>query len=293
MAEQSEVVQEPFDFGHLVPEVWEDGEGKGLRKEKISYVFISMDKATEISKCRVLFSDISDLGGRESNYLSISDEQLISLSTSTTAIDCYIELFLMQMFSGEKSRCFIQTANDGPELSFTIEMLEVQFTKYLFEMTPLEMFEWATLCKNNGVKMYKQYPRFAQFYFSQACKGLISIRPFDELKPEEGTDAVALQALFDNVYINLAACLVQESRWEDILELLKEITGRPHVVSEKAIYRRALAHFHMKQYDEAKEQLERVNYRENKEFLKLYNNVCAEWKKYQDCYANMVKKMFG
>jgi hypothetical protein len=49
----------------------------------------------------------------------------------------------------------------------------------------------------------------------------------------------------------------------------------------------------LKQYQEAKDTLERIDYKGNKDCVALHAKIVNEWKKDTDTYNSMVKKMFG
>lgn len=291
MANESESVQKLSDFEHLVKSEWIDEE-RGLRKVLIAFNYSSMDKASELSECLVEFIDVVNLCGRESEYLNEPNEKLIRIGDAATPIDCCVEIFIKQMFVGELSRCCITTKSSDC-VEFSIKLKKINSIRYFYELSPIELYHVASKYKETGVKMYKKYPKFAQNYFNLAAKLLISLKPFDTLSEsfDQEIDHESIQNLHDATYVNIAACLIKQNRYEDVIYVLKDLTER--IFNEKAIYRRALAHFHLKQYDEAKQQIERLNVKDNHEFHALYNRIVNEMREYNEMYANMVKKMFG
>lgn len=296
MADESQHVQELFDFKHLVPQEWVDDQ-RGLRKVLIEFNYTNMDKASELSECLLEIIDITNLCDRDSEYLSDPTEKWIRMGEATTPIDCYIEIFIKQMFVGELSRCCITTKREE-QIQFTLRLKQINLNGYFYELSPKELFDVASKYKEKGVKMYKKYPEFAQNYFNLSAKLLISLKPFATLNETNESDDVnqkigheLIQSLHDGVYLNIAACLIKQSRYEDALHVLRDVTERSN--NEKGIYRRALAHLNLKQYDEAKQQIERLNFKENHEFNSLYKRIVNETKEYNDRYAQMVKKMFG
>lgn len=299
MANESEHVQKLSDFKHLVSPEWTD-EKRGLRKILIEFNYTNMDKASELSKCLVEIIDVTNPSDRESEYLSAGaiTDKWIQIGDATTPIDCYIDIFIKQMFVGESSRCFITTKRDD-RIEFTIKLKEIQSNEYFYELSPKELYEVASKYKENGVKMYKKYPEFAQNYFNLSAKLLISLKPLKDTSENDlaqrdinqKVDLKLIQSLHDGVYLNIAACLIKQNRYEDVLYVLKDLTDRSN--NEKGIYRRALAHLNLKQYDEAKQQIERLNFKENHEFHNLHNRIVSEMRDYNEKYVNMVKKMFG
>lgn len=297
-------VRRTYDFNHLVANVWIDDD-LGLQKDCIAYRFITIEKPSEVSKCFVCISDVQHLGDRESVYLrrgggDNDDEQQqgfwIEIGSAETPVDRCVEEFLQQMLGGEKSRCSIRTKGGGNRIAFTIEMGDIDFGGYLYELTPTAMYAYAKRLKDNGVKMFKKWPKFAQHNFNRAFKCLHTLMPF-ERSPDEATNEFIsgddLQQLYDNTLSNIAACLLLDNRYEDVLDALTELNDKHEVRVEKAVYRRATAHYHLKQYEEAKVQIERLDYRGTREFAVLHEKIMAEWKKYNEQYASMVKKMFG
>lgn len=314
MVDQSQNVFETFDDIHLNlpimkindrhsgrPEALWLNDELGIRKELLTFNFVSMQRPSIRSKCRVILSNISAATqNHDSLYLNKNPDdppdgdQCIQLNTACTPLDYIIELVLQQMVSGEKSRCFIR-CNNEEIIQFDIDLLEVLFTGYLHELSLVQLYDWAEQAKANGVAMYKRYPKFAQRYFNDAAKALISFKPFKnecEWETNNGIAFLKVQTMFDSICVNIAACLLKEGRYDETLAVLLEQTDRPDA-TEKACYRRALAHFNLKQYEEALLQLQRYDWKQNRDATVLYSDIMQQWSSYKETYANMVKKMFG
>lgn len=281
----------------FLQEKWEDID-RGLCKEIVAYKFLTLTKATEISKCCVSITDIAGLKEHhESAHLTNGDkfEHWIALGEAVTPVDCYIDVFLQQMLVGETSKCTIRTKS-GDAITFQIKVMKIEFGGYIFEMTFKKTYELALKYKENGVRMFKKYPLFAQEYFNRAAKLMISLLPFDTLEErdldKDTYDAKELQTFLENLYMNISACLIKQTRYEEALHVL-EFTERQENVPEKALYRRAMAHFKVGQLDEAKQHLERINFKDNRDCLALYNDILVKWKASNQNYSQMVKKMFG
>lgn len=297
MDSQSKVVREKFDVDeHLIDKLWVD-ESRGLRKELVSFKYRSVVKASELSKCLVEVLEVNNLDPEKhkSNYLqNIEKELWVEVGHAVTAIDCYVEEFLRQMFTNETSKCSITTKSSGV-IDFKIKLKRIEFGGYYCEQPAAKMFELAKLYKENGVKMFKEYPIFAHNYFNLSAKCLLSINPFDDID-DLLTDSTLkkkdFEDLLQNVYLNIAACLVKEQRFEDILHVLN-YTKTQENPSDKAIYRLALAYFHLKQFDNAKNTIERINYKNNKDLVQLMAKIHEHWKVDNDKYSSMVKKMFA
>uniref|UniRef100_A0A1B0D047 Uncharacterized protein n=1 Tax=Phlebotomus papatasi TaxID=29031 RepID=A0A1B0D047_PHLPP len=278
----------------IMPKIWNDP-NKGIQKILIDFQFSSIIKASEISRCLINVSAIEDLDGRESEILGRGERQeiWIELGTAKTPIDCYIEILLREMLTGEKSRCFIATKS-GQKVSFTLKLLRIDFRGYLFELGAQEIVNLAQKYREIGVEMFKKYPVFAQDYFNRAAKCVLSLGPLQPENQEptlDGLSSMELERLLEGIYSNISACLLKQNRLEEVLYLM-EFTKRNQDVPDKAIYRKALAHHGLKQFEEAKNELQRLNYQNNKELLALWNKNQAEWRIEEDKYAKMVQKMF-
>lgn len=288
-----------FDVNkHLIDRIWQD-ETKGLRKEVINFRYCSVVKASELSKCLISVVDINSFNAdkHKSNYLTEDNaekEFWVEMGHAVTPIDCYIEEFLKQMFMNETSRCFIETKSSGI-IEFTMRLKRIEFGGYYFEKSESEMFELAKLYKENGVKMFKENPLFAHNYFSLAAKCLLSFAPLDDLDDALKDGELKrkdFQDLLENIYLNIAACLIKEQRYDDILHVLS-YTLTQHKPSEKATYRLALAYFNLKQFEKAKNTIEKINYKSNKELVSLMAKICELWKVDHHKYSDMIKKMFS
>lgn len=280
-----------------VAEEWND-EKRGLRKELITFEYECVTKASDLSKCLVVISDVDGLrDNHDTEYLRCGNntEYLVTLGDACTPIDYYIEIFLKQMLTGETSRCTINSKSNA-SIKFVLKMIRIEFGGYFHAKSLADVVQIVQHYKENGVKMFKKYPLFAHEYFGRAAKLLISFLPFNTLKERDmdigASSPEFLQELLETIDMNLAACLIKEKRYDEALHVL-EFTNRTESVPHKAIYRRATAHYHLGQWDEAKSILERINYKENKECNALYENVIAEWKLSNEKYSQMVKKMFA
>uniref|UniRef100_A0A1Q3F8I5 Putative fkbp-type peptidyl-prolyl cis-trans isomerase n=1 Tax=Culex tarsalis TaxID=7177 RepID=A0A1Q3F8I5_CULTA len=254
-----------------------------------------MSKPSELSRCLVRISDTSDLGGRESNLLKPGEavnEQWISMGSSVTPIDHYVEQLLAQMLTNERSRCTISCKTGC--ISFVLELLRIDSSEYFFTKSSAQMLTLAKRYKENGVKCFPKYPLLAHHHFNRAAKCLLSFAPLENLDPAiEGADTIAgMQSLLETLNLNISACLLKQNRFEDALHVL-EYVDRQENPTPKAIYRKALAQFHVKQYTEAIATLQRIDYAASKECSTLYANIVTTSEKDKEVYNNMVRKMFG
>lgn len=275
--------------------LWSD-ERLGCSKELLHFQFVCMEKPTELDECVIVVTDQQNVGARPSNFLqpaaaAPSDELCVSLRTARTALDCLLSVILQQMLPGERSRVRIVTGG-GETVQLTIELRRIQpndTQRYPHQLSAAQTFAWAAEQKENGVALFKRWPRFAQDAFSRAAKALISLKPFDRAAVD--VDAAQLQLLHDSVCQNLAACLLKQQRYEDVLYVLQEVTDRP-AAPERAIYRRATAHYQLRQLDEARAQVERLNYGQHPEQRALHEQIVKQLGEYRSEYSSMVRKMF-
>uniref|UniRef100_A0A182JPC4 FKBP_N_2 domain-containing protein n=1 Tax=Anopheles christyi TaxID=43041 RepID=A0A182JPC4_9DIPT len=268
---------------------------KGLRKERLSFQFTSMEKPSELSRCLVTICDVSNVEALETSYLTGGsiEERCITMGTALTPVDCYVELLLQQMLTNEESKCTISNAK-GNDVTFTMKLLRIDRQKYYYELTVAETLELAKQYKENGVKMFPKYPLFAHAYFNQAAKCLLSWSPIDHLDPSiEGAGTIEeMQSLLETLYLNIAACLIKQDRFEEVLHVLRYI-DRQENPSPKATYRKALAQFKVKQFTEALATLERIDYASSKECVVLHKQIIQSRQQEDSKYSSMVKKMFA
>lgn len=284
-------------MGHYpIEKVWTD-EQKGLRKELISFKYQSVTKANDLSKCCVAITDVNGLKDHHaSDYLRDEHKNMdywVTISDALTPIDCYIELLLKRMLIGETSRCSIKTKS-GDLISFVVRLIRVEFGGYMYAKTLPEIIALAQQYKANGVKMFKNYPLFAHDYFNKAAKILISCKPFETLQERETNDVnpAELRELLENVQMNICQCLIKQQRYDDAVHVM-EFVDRKENVSDKAIYRRANALYLKGDLDEAKETIERINYRNIKECLQLHTNIATKLKQSDQNYRKMIQNMFA
>lgn len=296
------VRKKSFVFSNLlVGKVWENKE-KGLKKTCLEVNFVSIDKPTELAKCIVKFSSIQNLDSRKSNYLKEENEISIKIGHAITPIDCYIEEFLKQMCTNELSRCEIMTKS-GKSITFDVLLKTIEYDDndqiYYSNLSPAELFELAKHYKECGVKMFKEYSLFAHIYFNSAAKCLLSCNDLqaDELNDKlKSTDVKKkdFDELLHIIYSNIAACLIKEGRYDEIIGILKFVKHDENP-NDKAAFRLATAYIHIKEYEEAEAIIKRVkDYKSNKDLMVLLEKVHKLSKFDKEKSSDMAKKMlFG
>uniref|UniRef100_A0A182P2G3 FKBP_N_2 domain-containing protein n=1 Tax=Anopheles epiroticus TaxID=199890 RepID=A0A182P2G3_9DIPT len=292
---EPETVQSPSAGDDcLVPPVYEDP-SKGLRKERLSFRFTSAEKPSELSRCLVTISDVSNVEAHETSYLidTSTEERWITMGTALTPVDCYVELLLQQMLTNEESKCTISCTKTN-SISFTMKLLRIEGQKYFYELTVPETLTLAKQYKENGVKMFPKYPTFAHTYFNLAAKCLLSWSPIDQLDAsiEGATTVEEMKSLLETLQLNIAACLLKQNRYDEVLHVLRYTDGQENP-SPKATYRKALAQFKVKRFEEAIATLERIDYANSKECATLYKQIIATRQQEDSKYSLMVKKMFA
>lgn len=288
---------EPTITGNYpIEKEWRD-EKKGLRKELISFKFQSVTKPNDLSKCCVAITDLNGLKDHHGSK-NLRDEHCrqdlwITINDALFPIDCYIELFLKRMLIGETSRCSIKTKS-GDCISFVMGLNRIEFGGYYYSKSLAETMALAQHYKENGVKMYKDYPLFAHDYFNKAAKLLISCEPFETLKERESseTNSIELRELLETILSNICQCLIKQERYDEAAHVM-EFAERMENVPDKAIYRRANSLYLLGKLEDAKRTIERINYKDKKECLLLHTNIVEKLKESDSNYRKMVKNMFA
>nr|XP_017036746.1 uncharacterized protein LOC108084866 isoform X2 [Drosophila kikkawai] len=241
----------------------------------------------------------ANLGERPSKYLA-SDETTaypqqhsLEMGRAVYPVDCYVEILLQQFLPGETAACSILTKN-GVRIEFEMRLDKIVKNTQVEKLDAAGMYDLALRLKESGVATFKSYPKFAFDYFARAAKLLITYKPFDKLtKRENGINGSTVEELFIQIQTNLAACLLLEKRYEHVI-YHTQFVETAESPSEKSIYRRALAFYHLKEFAKAQATIERVpNYEEKREFSKLRDNIAASWKDSNTHYKEVVQRMFS
>lgn len=278
---------------------WED-KCRGLTKKVLAFQLEEMEKPTMCSTVQFSVNKkCANLGERPSKYLS-SDESSsypqqhsLEMGRAVSPVDCYLEILLQQFLPGETAACSILTKN-GDRIDFELRLEKIVKNTQVEKLNAAGIYDLALRLKESGVATYKSYPKFAFDYFVRAAKLLITYKPFDKLtKKENGINGSAVEELFVQIQTNLAACLLLEKRYEHVI-YHTQFVETAESPSEKSIYRRAVAYYHLKEFAKAQATIERVpNYEEKREFSKLRDNIAASWKESNTHYKEVVQRMFS
>lgn len=271
-------------------------ERKGLCKKVLAHQFSKLEKPHVISKVTISIEKVDNLNGRESVYLTedkLNQDQCMEMGTALCPADYYLEMLVQQMLVGEKSLCTIKT-KDETYISIIISLKSIQESKEIQKLTVPEMYNLALKYKENGVKIFKTYPVFAHEYFVRAAKCLISFKDFEGLtKKRDGMAGKDMHDLLIQVQTNIAACLLNAKRYDDVIYQTKFVDSQ-NTPSEKSVYRRAMAYYQMSEFDLAQKTMEKVpDFKNKKEFANLYQKTIDSKKSSDANYKGMVKKMFG
>lgn len=270
---------------------------KGLHKKCLALEFTKVEKPHQVSKVVINVKKVVNLKDRESQWLNentLDKDQIMEMGTALTPVDYYLEILVQQMMLGETAECIIKTKTTGEEIEIILTLQEIKESKEIQSLKVPEMYDLALKYKENGVKIFKKYPIFAHEYFAKAAKCLISYKNFEGLtKIRDGISGKDMQDLFIQVQTNLAACLLNEKRYDDVV-YQTNFVDTMNSPSEKSIYRRAMAYYHKREFELAKSTIERVSdFKDKKEFANLYQRVSDSWKNSNIQYKDMVQKMFG
>ncbi|KAH8383026.1 hypothetical protein KR009_006302 [Drosophila setifemur] len=278
---------------------WED-KSRGLVKKVLSLQFRDMEKPSTASTVQFSVNNkCANLGSRPSKYLASGERSTypqqhpLEMGTSLTPVDCYLEILLQQFLPGETAACSIAT-NSGGQIEFELKLDRIVKNVQVDKLNAEETYDLALRFKGSGVAAFKTHPKFAFDYFVRAAKLLITYKPFDKLtKKENGINGSTVEELFVLIQTNLAACLLQEKRYEHVI-YHTEFVESAECPSEKSIYRRALAYYHLKEFAKAQATIERVpGYEEKREFSKLRDNIASSWKDSNAHYKELVQRMFN
>ncbi|XP_065355124.1 protein Bride of doubletime [Calliphora vicina] len=272
-------------------------ERKGLHKKVQALEFTKVEKPNQVAKVVIYVKRVENLKERETQWLNentLNTDQNMEMGTAITPIDYYLEILVQQMMLGETAECTVKTKTPGEEVKIILTLQEIKETKGIQQLTVPEMYNLALKYKENGVKMFKKYPIFAHEYFTKAAKCLISYKSFEGLtKKQDGVAGKDMQDLFIQIQTNLAACLLNEKRYDDVVYQTNFVDTMNNP-SEKSIYRRATAYYHMNEFELAQKTIEKVaDYKNKKDFVNLHQKILNSWKNSNAQYKGMVQKMFG
>lgn len=278
----------------IVRKIWR-APNKGLAKINLGLEFASMAKATLLSTVTFEISSIENDDGLESVILAAPPgKQEHKIGTGETPIDLYIEVFLAKMLIGEHSRCYIARKFTQKLISFDIKLRGIQGRRHFHNLDPKGLYEVAGQYKEQGVRMFKKYPEFSHMYFSRAYKLLSSHQCYTCIPiytvEENGVSGEDFGALLDTVRYNIAACLLLERRYEDLVGVLNM---EQDLRSEKAMYRKAQALYYLECYDEALLCFKQLkNWQANPAIVNLSKQIKEAQAKQNANFTKICQKMF-
>ena len=277
----------------VIPKIWKD-DTLGLSKVNSNGSYESIAKPTLLSTVTIEVEHVTNAEGVPSKILGAHPgKQVHRMGTAETPLDFNVEVLLLKMLLGESSHASVARKTGKDHVTFSIRLLKIENLRYFHQLSTKELIELATEYKERGVRLFKEFPVLAHVYFGRAHKLLHSYPGYIHLREltveEDGIDGKELGVLASTVRSNLAACLLAEKRYEDLIDLL----DRPEdAQSEKAMYRKAQALSYVKRYEEALGCIEGVDWQKNPAMFSLHGNIKDRLAKEKENYAAMVKKMF-
>lgn len=247
----------------------------------------------ETSTCKFLINFLVMPESYESKYMTDKKDepQQMSIGNAMNLIDWAIEKFLLTMTVNEKCYCIIE---GEMKVRFELSLLETTPGLYYFELPLLELWRLVQTYKENGLKCYNTYPWLAHEYFSVAAKCLLTHLPHLNSEEKTITDSISVDEVtktFETLSSNIAACLLKEQRYKDVIEILAFVNDQTNP-NEKYTFRLATAYINTKKFEQAKHLLEKFNYGDSKSLSNLYEHLISSMKSENEKYAAMVKKMF-
>lgn len=201
-------------------------------------------------------------------------------------------------------RC-LQTMNKNEEanvtfklnvdVSFTLHLISFKLNGFIYEWDAKQKFQLALNHKEKGNELFKDRYVDASHRFSKALKILCSI-PIEVERPPQVIDTIKvseIEKLKAKLYNNLASCYLKHGDNETVIELCgKVLTYDPTNV--KALYKRGVAWCNERDYEKAKDDLQKlVDLEPNNKAAK--DKLAFATAKLQEAQAKVnciVKKMF-
>lgn len=277
-------------------------EEQGLSKINLDLDYQSMTKATPFSTVDFDIEAFVNTCSLESKILADGPgPRTHAMSTADTPVDTYIEALLLKMLLGERSLCKMKVKGGVDQfIEITMKMKRISLEPYVHGMTLQSAYKRSHDFKEIGVRMFKKYPTHAHNYFSRAYQLLagFSQQEIEHLdKAQHGIDEQDVISLKRMIRNNVAACLLIEKRFEEVISILDFIDepdyDKEDPLFEKAVFRRAQALYNLKRCDEVVRCVEMVNYQANPTLHNLHKLAQEELQREKTEFAQMAKRMFN
>ncbi|KAG0716897.1 Peptidyl-prolyl cis-trans isomerase FKBP4 [Chionoecetes opilio] len=235
----------------------------------------------------------------ESKYLSNKTFEPCVLGDAMCAFDRALETVFSLMTNEEIANVAVslpgKLVSMLEDVSFTcIAHLRIEEnSRLVYELNPTEKLRIAVKYKNMGVTLYKEGLSHQQilafFLFSDAVKWLCMIQPEEAEDISKDVGTIKMQC-----YNNIALYHLQQHNYSLCVAAATTLLG----VDEgnvKALYRRAVAHTEMQNYELATQDLRAalVLDPDNKSLKKQQDVIKQKQKGLSDRYAVAMKKLFS
>jgi tetratricopeptide (TPR) repeat protein len=232
------------------------------------------DRPREGGKCVVIIDDIITenialdeiLQAAMSIFLSSEFSGSLIIGDSDTDIDRSLERCIQTMLLMEVSVMIVtllpkslhETSVKPTTVKCKVQLKEIRNEPCIFEWNGTKKYELAMHHKVCGVELHKcGRTRDAFFRFSRALKLIVTIVPFEDgLTAKQKDDVMSLRVLLCN---NIASCHLQYKNYSYAIEMCnKVLILEPNNV--KALFRRAVAYMETQEFEQAKEDFNRVQH---------------------------------
>lgn len=266
------------------------------------------DRPREGGKCVVVIDDIvtENIALEEiqqaavSVYLGLQFNGSLTIGDSDTDIDRSLERCIQTMLCMEVSLMILtfvpelcnETSLQSRTVKFKVHLKEIYNEPYIFDWTDRKKYEFSMYHKVRGVELYKcGRTRDAFLRFSKALKLLVTIAPIEDSTTAVQRDVISLRILLCN---NIASCHLQYKNYTHVIEMCNKVLFLEQN-NVKALFRRAVAYMETQEFEEAKEDLNRVQQLEpdNRAAREKERELKERQRKTDAKLAAAMKKMFS
>lgn len=229
------------------------------------------DRPREGGKCIVIIDDIvtENIALAEiqetavSVYLGLQFNGSLIIGDSDTDVDRSLERCIQTMLCMEVSLVILtfvpeslkETSLQAGTVKFKVQLKEIYNEPYIFQWTDSKKYKISMYHKVRGVELYKcGRTRDAFLRFSKALKLLITVTPLEDSTTTLQGDIMSLRVLLCN---NIASCHLKYKNYSHVIEMCNKVLFVEQN-NIKALFRRAVAYMETQEFEEAKEDLNRV-----------------------------------
>ncbi|GFG29185.1 hypothetical protein Cfor_05004 [Coptotermes formosanus] len=266
------------------------------------------DRPREGGKCVVIIDDIVTENvtldeiqqAAVSVYLGLQFNGSLIIGDSDTDIDRSLERCIQTMLCMEVSLMILTLVPESPNetsvqartVKFKVQLKEICNEPYIFEWTDSKKYEISMYHKVRGVELYKcGRTRDAFLRFSKALKLLVTVTSLEDSTTALQRDIMSLRILLCN---NIASCHLQCKNYAYVIQMCNKVLFLEQN-NIKALFRRAVAYMETQEFEEAKEDLNRVQELEpeNAAAREKQRELKQQQRKTDAKLAAAMKKMFS